>query len=45
MNDTNSTQEQVSDTLKDMAEGVLPLAVVTVGAFLIMMMIGEQDGQ
>ena len=41
MNDPDATQAQVTDTLKDIAEGILPLAVVTIVTLVGAALIGE----
>ena len=43
MNDPNATQAQVADTLRDIAHGVAPLAVVTVAVILAWALAGQPD--
>lgn len=38
MNDTDSTQRQVAEELKNIAEGIAPLAVVTVAVLVLAVM-------
>ena len=43
MNDPDATQAQVTDTLRDIAEGILPLAVVTIATIIGAAILGDQD--
>ncbi len=43
MNDPNATQAQVADTLRDIAHGVVPLAVVTAAVVLVWALLAASD--